>query len=116
MNATKKVRKSETVTELGKCPSCRLPLYEGSYGSIPLKDQELKLFNTLEERLIICNSCLNNPEDLSPERIEESLRGSKVKWGEEDIRLAVSAVRTYKAVKLDYMKNNQQDPMERSKN
>jgi hypothetical protein len=116
MNATKKVRKSEKVTELGKCPSCGLPLYEDSYGSIPLKDQELKLFNDLQERLIVCNSCLSNPEDLSPEKIEESLRGSKVKWRDQDIRLAVSAVNTYKTLKLSHLKNNQPDSMEKSKN
>lgn len=112
MNATKKVRKSEKVTELGKCPSCGLPLYEGSYGAIPLNG----IFNTLQEGLIVCYPCLDNPENLSPEKIEENLRGSKVKWGEQDIILAVSAVKTYKSLKLDHAKNNQQDPMKRSKN
>ena len=87
----------------GNCPNCGSLLQEGSYGTIPFKDDSLNP-GAIEEDLVICSSCLENSESLSPDVIGENLRKAEIKWEEKDILLVVSAVQAYKDIKLD--KNN----------
>lgn len=91
--------KKKKFTELGKCPNCGSLLQNGSYGTIPFKDDELKP-GAMEEDLVVCDSCLKNFENLSPKIIGENLRSAETKWEEGDIVLAMSAVERYKDAKL----------------
>lgn len=95
MSASRKDKKSE----LGNCPNCNLPLREGHYGTIPLKDDDSVL--KFQEGLVICSPCLEKPERLSPENIRKSLEEDEIKWDEGDITIAMSAVEAYKKSKIN---------------
>lgn len=112
MNALKKEKK---VILLGKCPNCGNDLHEDSYVAIPLKEAENTLFGSFQESLMICNDCSNNPEVISLENITDTLRQSKLKWGEAEIVLVVKAVTKHQNVMLNF-KNQNKDQFQKSKN
>jgi hypothetical protein len=91
MVLNKKKRKKNVL--LGNCPNCGLPMYDGLYGSIPMKETISSA--KVQETLMLCKSCLSLPEGLSPDKIGENLLNLKL-WEKEDVDLAVSAVQQYK--------------------
>ena len=91
-------KKEKSKNVLGNCPNCGAPLQDDLYGSIQFKDDKVDP-GAISEDLVVCSTCLENFENLSPEIIGENLRTAEIEWEEKDILLAMSAVQKYKESK-----------------
>jgi len=76
----------------GTCPNCGDSWWWKKSGGISYRRNGITLFE-----IMICKECLQNPVGLSLPRIERDLK--KLQWNPKDIRLAKTAIMTFKVRK-----------------